>query len=64
MPTARDIMTAQAVYCTDDATAADAAAQDGRRRRRAPLPICNTEGRLSGVVTDRDLPVKVVAAGP
>lgn len=27
------------------------------------LPICNSEGRLQGMVTDRDIAVKVVAKG-
>jgi CBS domain-containing protein len=27
------------------------------------VPVCSTEGRLAGVVTDRDLALKVVAAG-
>ena len=55
-------MTPDATYCPEDTTAADAA------RRMADddigaIPVCNAEGRLAGVVTDRDLAVKIVAEG-
>jgi CBS domain-containing protein len=60
--TAREIMTPDATYCPENTTAADAA------RRMADIgigaiPVCNAEGRLAGVVTDRDLAVKIVAEG-
>jgi CBS domain-containing protein len=62
MTAARDIMTPNAAYCSADTTAADAA------RKMADLdvgaiPVCDTDGRLCGVVTDRDLAVRIVAAG-
>src|SRR4051794_24358576 len=62
MTTAREIMTAGAEWCEPTTTAADAA------RRMATddvgaLPICGPEGELQGVVTDRDLALKVVAEG-
>lgn len=62
MTATRDIMTPNATSCSAETTAADAA------RRMADLdvgaiPVCDSEGRLCGVVTDRDLAVKIVAAG-
>jgi CBS domain-containing protein len=62
MPTAREIMTANPTFCADDLTAADAARQMADQGVGA-IPVCNTDGRLSGVVTDRDLTVQVIAAG-
>jgi CBS domain-containing protein len=62
MATAREIMTAGATYCAGSTTAADAArtmAEEGI----GALPVCDTNGRLSGVITDRDLALKVVAEG-
>ena len=62
MPTAREIMTPDPTFCTDDVSAAEAArqmAQDGI----GAVPVCTSEGRLAGVITDRDLMVGVIAAG-
>jgi CBS domain-containing protein len=62
MQTAREIMTADPTFCSDDATASDAARQmadDGI----GAVPVCDADGRLAGVITDRDLAVGVVAAG-
>lgn len=62
MPTAREIMTPDPTFCADDVSAADAArlmAHDGI----GAVPVCSTEGRLAGVITDRDLAVRVIAAG-
>ncbi|MGQ0431909.1 MAG: CBS domain-containing protein [Microthrixaceae bacterium] len=62
MPSARDIMTPDAIYCPDDTTAAEAArtmADEGI----GVVPVCDVDGRLCGVITDRDLAVKVVAEG-
>jgi CBS domain-containing protein len=62
MTTARDIMTPDATFCPEDTTAADAARRMAQEDIGA-LPVCNAEGRLAGVVTDRDLAVRVVAEG-
>jgi len=62
MTTAREIMTTGIESIDRDATVAEAA------RRLAEndigvLPICDTDRHLTGVVTDRDIVVKVIAAG-
>jgi CBS domain-containing protein len=62
MATAREIMTADALYCPEDTTAADAAVMMADEGIGA-VPVCDADGRLTGVVTDRDLAVKVVAEG-
>jgi CBS domain-containing protein len=61
MTTAREIMTPGIEYLKTTDTVADAA------RRLAgsdigALPVCEPDGHLTGVVTDRDIVVKVVAA--
>jgi CBS domain-containing protein len=62
MATAREIMTPDASYCAGDATAVDAARKMADEGIGA-LPVCDTNGRLSGVITDRDLALKVIAEG-
>jgi len=62
MTAVRDIMTPNATYCSADTTAADAARKMADHDVGA-IPVCDTDGRLCGVVTDRDLAVKIVAAG-
>jgi CBS domain-containing protein len=62
MPTARDIMTSGTDHLSVDTTAADAA------RRLADdsigsVPVCNIDGHLLGVVSDRDLVIDVIAKG-
>jgi len=59
---ARDVMTPQAEVARRDETVEQAAAQMAALDIGA-LPICNQEGHLEGVITDRDVTVKVVAAG-
>ena len=62
MKTARDIMTTDADWVDLDLTVLEAARKmaDGDR---GAMPICDGEGRLQGMITDRDIVVKVLAAG-
>ena len=62
MTTARELMTADPAFCDKDVTVEQAARQMADQDVGA-LPVCSAEGRLAGVVTDRDLAVKVVAEG-
>lgn len=62
MPTAREIMTAGASFVDAELTVAEAASRMASEDFGA-LPICGSEGRLQGVITDRDIVVKVIAAG-
>jgi CBS domain-containing protein len=62
MTKARDLMTKGAEYLKGDATVAEAAKKLASMSTGA-LPVCDTNGHLQGVVTDRDLVVEVVAAG-
>jgi CBS domain-containing protein len=62
MKTAREIMTPQAEVARHDETIEDVARKMAANDVGA-LPICNPERRLEGMVTDRDIAVKVVAAG-
>jgi len=62
MPKARDIMTPTSTWVDADATVLDAA-QMMRNDQFGALPVCNRDGRLEGMVTDRDIVVKVLADG-
>ena len=62
MTTARDIMTPDATFCSEDTTAAEAARMMAETDIGA-IPICGSDGKLRGVVTDRDLAIRVVAEG-
>jgi CBS domain-containing protein len=62
MTTTREIMTPDVAFCPEDSTAADAARQMATVGVGA-LPVCRADGRLSGVVTDRDLAMRIVAEG-
>lgn len=62
MTKARDIMTPGAQCARSEETVADAA------RRMAELgvgalPICGADDRLHGMITDRDIAIRVVGAG-
>ena len=62
MTTARDIMTPDAEWVDVDLTVIEAAKRmaDGDI---GAMPICDGEGPLQGMITDRDIVVKVLAAG-
>lgn len=62
MTTAREIMTSGAEFIDLDATVEEAARKMASNDIGA-IPICNGEKRLQGMVTDRDIVVKVLAAG-
>lgn len=62
MTTAREIMTAGADCVRTDQTAADAARMMTERGVGA-VPICGPDDKIKGVITDRDLLVKVVGQG-
>jgi CBS domain-containing protein len=61
MTTARDIMTPKAIFVTSDATVADAAKKMAKEDIGA-IPVCDG-GKLRGIVTDRDLVVRVLCEG-
>ncbi|GGQ30784.1 CBS domain-containing protein [Streptosporangium pseudovulgare] len=62
MTTAREIMTPSAECVRADETMLDAAAKMARLDVGS-LPICGTDDRLKGMLTDRDIVVKVLAQG-
>lgn len=62
MTTARDIMHAGATCVGQHETVA-AAAQHMRDLGIGALPICGDDDRLHGMITDRDIVVKCLAAG-
>ena len=59
---ARDIMTPEAECIGEDETLQEAARTMARLDIGA-LPICGNDDKLHGVITDRDIVVKVVASG-
>lgn len=62
MTTAREIMTEGAECVGAEETVLDAARKMTQLGVGA-LPICGTDDRIKGVITDRDVVVKVVGAG-
>jgi CBS domain-containing protein len=62
MTTARDIMTPDATWLDKDATVTDAALRMAENDIGA-VPVCDGDGKLCGVVTDRDLVVRALAEG-
>ena len=62
MATAREIMTAGAECVGENESLADAA-RKMRDLDVGALPICGEDNRLKGMLTDRDIVVKVLAEG-
>ncbi len=62
MATARDIMTG-GVECVGENETLTDAARKMRDLDVGSLPICGEDSRLKGMLTDRDIVVKVLAAG-
>jgi CBS domain-containing protein len=62
MTTAREIMTPGATYLEAQHSVADAAQQMASDDIGA-MPVCDGEGKLIGMVTDRDLVVRVLSEG-
>jgi CBS domain-containing protein len=62
MTTARDIMNA-GVTCVGEHETLSAAAQHMREHDIGALPICGDDDRLHGILTDRHIVVKGLAAG-
>jgi CBS domain-containing protein len=60
MTTARDIMTAN-VECVRSSDTVVAAAQRMAELNVGALPICGEDDKLKGMLTDRDIVVKVIA---
>ncbi|MFF8261412.1 CBS domain-containing protein [Streptomyces virginiae] len=62
MTTARDIMTPEP-ECIDAESTVLEAAQKMARLDVGALPICGTDHKLKGMLTDRDVVTKVLAVG-
>src|SRR3954468_17847776 len=62
MTTARDLMTPGAECVGEQESLADAASKM-RDLDVGSLPICGEDNRLKGVLTDRDIVIRVVAEG-
>lgn len=60
--TARDVMTSDPTCVAEGATVADAAKQLADLNVGS-MPICGDDDRLKGMLTDRDIVVKVIAQG-
>ncbi|GAA1133882.1 CBS domain-containing protein [Citricoccus alkalitolerans] len=62
MKTAREVMTAGA-ECIGENETLEEAARKMKDLDVGQLPICGEDNRLKGVVTDRDIVIKCLAAG-
>jgi CBS domain-containing protein len=60
--TAREMMTGRA-ECIGETETIVQAAEKMKSLDVGSLPICGTDNRLKGMITDRDIVVKVLAAG-
>lgn len=60
--TAREIMTGGVECVQEDQTVLDAA-RKMQQLGVGALPICGNDDRLKGMITDRDIVVKILAAG-
>jgi CBS domain-containing protein len=58
----KDIMTSKPECIRPDATLQDAA-RKMRDLDVGPLPVCGDDGRLAGLITDRDIAVRAIAEG-
>jgi len=62
MATARDVMT-PGVECVPENSTLQEAARTMQRLDVGSLPICGDDGKLKGMLTDRDIVVKCLAEG-
>jgi CBS domain-containing protein len=62
VPTAREIMTPDATCVNEDENMLDAARKMAQLGVGS-LPICGNDNRLKGMLTDRDIVIKVLAEG-
>ena len=62
MATARDVMT-PGVECVPENNTLQEAARTMQRLDVGSLPICGEDGKLKGMLTDRDIVVKCLAEG-
>lgn len=62
MATAREIMTGGA-ECVGEKETLEAAARKMKELDVGSLPICGEDNRLKGMLTDRDIVIKCLAAG-
>jgi CBS domain-containing protein len=60
--TCQDIMTEQPVCCAPEETVQQAAGLM-KEQNVGSLPVCDSGKRLAGIITDRDIALKVVAEG-
>ena len=58
----KDVMTT-GVECVCPDTTLRTAAQKMKELDVGPLPVCGDDDRLAGIITDRDIAVRAVAAG-